>query len=227
MAKIDDSVFDFLSKLKENNNREWFKENKELYQHAHEKMVFFAEETLSILQKSDQISTPSGKKSLTRIYRDIRFSKDKTPFKNHFSGGFKRATSARRGGYYFHIEPGNCFAAGGFWSPSKEDRLLVRQQLAQDSEELREVLSSNAFIKSFGALLGDQLKTCPKGFSKDHESIDLLRFKAFYVKKDFDDQIVLNKDFSEKLSEIFCQMDPFFSCLTNYLTTDLNGVSLL
>ncbi|MBL7898169.1 MAG: DUF2461 domain-containing protein, partial [Crocinitomicaceae bacterium] len=115
---IDKSVFDFLKKLKKNNDRDWFNAHKEDYLKQHEIMIQFADNLLVEMQKHDHIETASGKKSLHRIYRDIRFSSDKTPYNTNFSGGFKRATAALRGGYYFHLEPGNSFVGGGFWGPN-------------------------------------------------------------------------------------------------------------
>ena len=227
MAKVDPSVFDFLTAVKNNNNREWFNDHKKQYEVAHEHMIHFADELLFELQKADQIDTVSGKKSLMRIYRDVRFSKDKTPFKVNFGGGFKRATTSLRGGYYYHIEPGNCFVGGGFWGPNKEDLLLLREQIAQDSSGLRTVVDSKEFKNMFGSLLGDQLKTAPKGFPKDHKDIDLLRYKSFIVKKDFNFEESLREDFSEKMVDAFDAMRPFFDVMSEYLTTDLNGESLV
>ena len=227
MAKVDSSVFEFLTAIKDNNNREWFNENKKMYELAHQHMIHFADEVLYELEKVDKIETASGKKSLMRIYRDIRFSKDKTPFKINFGGGFKRATSALRGGYYFHIEPNNCFVGGGFWGPNKEDLLLIREQIANDPSVLRNVIESKDFKEAFGELMGDKLKTAPKGFPKDHEAIDLLRYKSFIVKKDFSMDEVLSYDFSEKVVKAFTQMHPFFDCMSEFLTTDLNGESLI
>jgi uncharacterized protein (TIGR02453 family) len=117
ILKLSPSNFEFLKLLKKNNNREWFAANKELFVKEQEQIIKFADALLLKMNKHDVIETASGKKSLYRIYRDTRFSKDKTPYKNNWAGGFKRATKQRRGGYYFHIEPGNSIAAGGFFAP--------------------------------------------------------------------------------------------------------------
>lgn len=113
--QIYPSNFDFLSSLKANNDRDWFNANKTFFQKEQSEIEAFAEALLQMLNRHDLIETPSAKKSLYRIYRDTRFSNDKTPYKTHWSGSFKRATKFRRGGYYYHIEPGNSFIAGGFW----------------------------------------------------------------------------------------------------------------
>ena len=92
-----------------------------------------------------------------RIYRDSRFSKDKTPYKTHFAGGFKRATARRRGGYYFHFEPGASFLAGGFWAPSPPDLKRIRQEIEMDDQPLRKILNAAAFKKTFGTLEGKKV----------------------------------------------------------------------
>ncbi len=228
MARIKKENLDFLIDLKANNNRDWFTENKSLYLKNHEDLIAFADDLLIKMNEHDTIETPSGKKSLYRIYRDVRFSKDKSPYKTHWSGSFSRATKLLRGGYYFHIEPGNSFIGGGFWGPNKEDLLRIREDIATDDEELRAILSSPEFVEAFGGLskFGDQLKTAPKGFDKDHPAIDLLRFKQFIVGKHFSDEEVLSENFSERANSTFKLMRPFFDYMSEVLTTDANGESL-
>lgn len=228
MARIKKENLDFLIELKANNNREWFAENKPLYQKNHEDLIAFADDLLLKMNQHDTIETPTGKKSLYRIYRDVRFSKDKSPYKTHWSGSFSRATKLLRGGYYFHIEPGNSFIGGGFWGPNKDDLLRIREDIASDDEELRRILNDPKFIKAFGGLskLGDQLKTAPKGFDKEHPAIDLLRFKQFIVGKEFTDEEVLAEDFSERANDTFKLMRPFFNYMSEVLTTDANGEPL-
>lgn len=114
-AAIEKSTFQFLKELSKHNNRDWFNANKPRYTAAHENMIAFADHLLLEMNKHDNIETHSGKESLMRIYRDTRFSKDKTPYKTYFSGSFKRATKKLRGGYYFEIGPGQTLAAGGFF----------------------------------------------------------------------------------------------------------------
>ena len=115
MSKISSANFDYLNKIALNNNRDWFAENKEEYLKQHQNMIDFADDLLLRVNKHDNIETLNGKKSLYRIYRDVRFSKNKDPYKTHWAGGFKRATKQLRGGYYFHIAPGNnSMIAGGF-----------------------------------------------------------------------------------------------------------------
>jgi uncharacterized protein (TIGR02453 family) len=226
MSSISKANFDFLKKLKENNNRDWFNAHKEEYLKQHENTICFADELLNLLQQHDNIETPTGKKSLFRIYRDVRFSKDKSPYKTHWAGGFKRATKYLRGGYYFHIEPGKSMVGGGFWAPNKDDLQRIREDIAIDDTELRKILKSKSFKDCFGALEGEQLKTCPKGFDKEHPSIDLLRYKQFIIVKKFTDKDVLNPIFAKKVNDTFKKMRPFFDYMSESVTTDANGVSI-
>ncbi len=227
MNKLEQSTFDFLSLLGKNNNREWFNKNKEHYLKAHENVINFAESLLMEMRRHDDIETLSGKKSLFRIYRDVRFSKDKSPYKNHFSGSFKRAGQLLRGGYYFHLEPGNVMIAGGFFSPAKEDLLRIREELSADDQPLRKILNKSDFKQAFGKLQGEQLKTAPKGFDKDHPAIDLIRYKQFYVTHKFDDNEVFLPDFAKNISSTFSLLRPYFNYMSDVLTTDANGQALI
>ena len=224
---ISKDAFSFLNSLAKNNNREWFTENKNKYTSAQENIISFADEVLDTMNSFDKIDTPSGKKALKRIYRDVRFSKNKAPYKQHFGLMFARATAERRGTYYVHIQPGESFIGGGFWGPEKDDLLLIRKHIAQDDSFFREVIDSAAFKKAFTSLQGEQLKTAPKGFDKEHPSIDLLRYKQFLIGRNFTDKEVLRADFPKVAAETLKAMLPFFTVMTEMLTTNLNGESLI
>lgn len=223
MATIDKRTFQFLNQLKRNNNRDWFNQNKKLYTQAQENVIDFSDALLELMNKHDTIETPNGKKSLYRIYRDVRFSKDKSPYKTWFSGHYGRATKALRGGYYFHIEPGNVFAAGGFWGPNKDDLLLIRQQIQAYPDDIRQIVQQSNFKDYFGELKGEQLKTAPKGFEKDDPAIDFLRYKQFLLVR----QLEIGPNLMHDMNETYQAMRPFFDYMSDILTTDLNGVSVL
>ena len=133
---IPKSTLQFLTELNLNNNRPWFNDHKAWYQEEHAGMVAFAEALMAEMNKVDVLEPMSGKQSLFRIYRDVRFSKDKSPYKKAFSGRMRRATKMRRGGMYYHIEPGNCLLAGGFWNPNSGDLTRIRQELSADPDSL-------------------------------------------------------------------------------------------
>jgi uncharacterized protein (TIGR02453 family) len=224
---IPKSSLDFLQELKANNNKPWFDANKTTYLNELNHIETFAGALLQELSKTDVLETASGKKSVYRIYRDIRFSKDKTPFKSFWGGSYTRATSERRGGYYYHLEQGNSFVAGGFWGPNAADLKRVRSEFAHDPEPMQKILHSESFIRTFGTLQGEQLKTKPKGFDIDHEAIDLLRYKQYLLIKRFTDQEVLSLLFLEQALDTFKNMRPFFDYMSEILTTDINGASIL
>lgn len=224
---IPKSSLDFLQQLKTNNNKSWFEANKTTYLNELNHIETFAGALLQELSKTDVLETASGKKSVYRIYRDIRFSKDKTPFKTFWGGSFTRATSERRGGYYFHLEEGNSFFAGGFWGPSAADLKRIRSEFAHDAAPFQKILHSESFVETFGTLQGEQLKTAPKGFDINHEAIDLLRYKQFLIIKRFTDKEVLSPLFLEQALETCKNMRPFFDYMSEILTTDSNGASVL
>ena len=162
-----------------------------------------------------------------RIYRDVRFSKDKTPYKSHFACSFSRMGASRRGGYYLRIKPGDTFLATGFWGPEKEDLFRVRKELALDATEFRAVFNDKTFKSAWGELQGETLKTAPKGFDKEHPDIDLIRHKQFIFVKNFTDKEVLSKDFLKEIDTSFKAIRPFFDLMSSVLTTNLNGESLI
>lgn len=224
---IPKSSLDFLVQLQQNNNKPWFEANKPQYLTELNHIENFADALLKELSKTDVLENTSGKKSVYRIYRDIRFAKDKTPFKHYWGGSYTRATAARRGGYYFHLEKGNSFLAGGFWGPNASDLKRIRAEFALDPATFQKILNSKSFKSNFGTLQGEQLKTKPKGFEIDHPAIDLLRYKQFLVIKRFTDKEVLSPNFLELALDAFKNMRPFFDYMSEVLTTDVNGTSVL
>ncbi len=223
MTMIKKSAIEFMQSVEKNNNREWFAEHKKEYEVERESIIDFADELLKKMQKHDNIETPSGKKSIFRIYRDVRFSKNKAPYKTHWSGSFKRATKLLRGGYYFHIESGKSFIGGGFWGPEPKDLKKMRFNIAEFESEFRSIISDKNFKKQFGVLRGDQLKTAPKGIDKNHQAIDLLRYKQYLLMREFTDKEVLSPNFIDEVNNAFKAMRPFFNFMSEALTTNENG----
>lgn len=226
-VSIPKSNFKFLTDLTANNNRDWFNDNKKWYLEEHQNVVTLAEDLLEKLGAIDQISTVSGKKSLMRVYRDVRFSKNKSPYNPRWAGSFGRVKPQLRGGYYYHIQPGHTVVGGGFYNPNPDDLKLLRNHIAQDDQPLRAVLNDPAFKKMFGELGGQQVKTAPKGFDKEHSSIDLLKYKSMYVFHEFTDAEATSPDFADKTIEVWKGIRPFFDVMTDIFTTDLNGISML
>ncbi len=224
---ITNSTIDFLKKLSKNNDRDWFNNNKNLYLAAHENVLAFVEALLSEMRKHDLIETRTAKESLFRIYRDVRFSKDKSPCKTYWAGHFKRATKKLRGGYYFQIGPGETMAAGGFFNPDPKDLLRIRKDIDINFGDWKKMLSDKKLVTTFGELKGEKVATSPKGFSKDNPAIELLKHKQFYFSSSFTDKEVIGNDFLKEMNQTFRNLRPYFDYMSDVLTTDPNGVSLI
>lgn len=213
----------FLKELKKNNNREWFEQHKSEFKSLETDVKGFYNSLMDKMKEHDEIE----KLKMFRIYRDVRFSKDKTPYKSHFAGSFSRAGERLRGGYYLQIRPGESFVAAGFWEPNKEDLLRIRKELEHDATAFRKLINKPAFKNIWGEMVGDEVKTAPKGFSKEDPNIDLIRKKAFIFTRNFSDKEVLNKDFIDEVNTSFKKIRPYFNLMSEILTTNLNGESLL
>ena len=220
---LNPDIFSFFSELEYNNTREWFEPQKARFKALEGEMKQFASVLTSAMNEHDSID----KFKLFRLYRDVRFSKDKTPFKTHFGISFHREKPALRGGYYLHIKPGDNFIATGFWNPEKDDLKRIRKEMELDADEFRELMAQPSFKSVWGTLEGEEVKTAPKGFSKEDPNIDLIRKKAYLFTKKYSDKEVLAKDFLQKVNADFKAVRPFFDYMSSVLTTDLNGVSLL
>ena len=163
-----------------------------------------------------------------RIYRDVRFSKNKLPYKTHFSGSFHRTKPELRGGYYLHLAPQKeSFIATGFWDPNKEDLLRIRKEFETDAQEIRSLMKVSKFKSVWGTMQGDELKSAPRGFDKLDPNIDLIRRKQFIFTKKFTDKEVLSKGFEQQVIDDFEVIRPYFDYMSSVLTTNLNGESTL
>lgn len=222
---IPKSVFTFLNKLEKNNNRDWFNENKPEFKSVEKEVKLFYNAVFENLNKHDDID----KLKLFRIYRDVRFSKNKLPYKTHFGGSFHRTKPKLRGGYYLHIQPNNqSFLATGFWEPAPSDLLRIRKEFEMDDAEIRDILANKKFNSVWGdAFVGDEVKTAPKGFSKEHPAIDLIKKKQYIFTKKYTDKEVMDSGFLNEVDTSFKAVRPFFDYMSDVLTTDLNGVPII
>ncbi len=220
---IRKDVFHFLKKLKTNNDRDWFNDNKSNFKLIEKEIKLFGEELKNRINEHDEIDLFK----LFRIYRDIRFSKDKTPFKTHFGLTWHRTKPMNRGGYYFHIEPNNSFLACGFWNPNPKDLYRIRREIFFDSSELKKIILKNEFLHVWGKLKGNELKTAPRNFEKSHPDISLIRKKQYIFSIKFSDQEVLNDTFIEKLNLAIKTVRPFVDYMSEILTTNENGESII
>lgn len=222
-AQIAPATLTFLKDLDKHNEREWFLAQKERYQAALENMREFADVLLERMNQHDRIQTESGKKALQRIYNDQRFHKERPPYKARFGGGLARVKPALRGGYYFSIKPGASFIACGFFAPEAADLKRIRMDILYDHATWKKLLKGKAMREHWGAMVGTQLKTAPRGFPKDHEAIELLRHTQFLFRRSFSDKEVLAPEFVDAVNAHFKSVRPLFDHMSEVLTTDENG----
>jgi len=200
-----DHILKFLKAVGKNNNRDWFEKNKQTYLKAKEGFDDFLEGLHKDLVKFDEsLASLNPRKAAFRIYRDVRFSKDKRPYKTNMGAGFsEHGKMDQEPGYYIHVEPGKSFVAGGLYMPSPENLAKIRQEIDYNADKLLKILNNKKFKAHFpkGLEDWDKLKTMPKGYAKDHPHIDLLKNKSFVVSHSFNDSEVTKKDFSKKVAE--------------------------
>jgi uncharacterized protein (TIGR02453 family) len=223
MNNTNKEVFSFLEELKLNNNRVWFENNKKRFLNIKNDIKLVSSEIVDKINNHDDIESSK----IFRIYRDVRFSKNKTPYKTNLGISFKRSSPNLRGGYYFHIKPNESFIACGFFNPNKEDLLRIRKELEFDSDDFRDILNNKSIKNNWGDIDGDPLKTSPRGFLKNSPNIDLIRMKRFIFLKKYSDDSVFSSNFVEKISNDYKVLRPFLDYMSMVLTTDLNGISVL
>lgn len=201
----------FLKELENNNNREWFNENRSQYENAKMEFEALINSIIPGIYKFDpQIGTPDTKKSIFRIFRDVRFSKDKSPYKTNF-GSFI-AKGGRKGGfagYYLHIQPGKSFIGGGMYMPHSDTLKAVRSEVLYHVDEFKKIIQNKQFQKYFEMVEGERLKRPPKGFPADFPDIELLKLKSFVVLNRLDDKQIMSNDFEQYALKSFEAMHPF------------------
>jgi len=222
--KISKETLEFFKQLEKNNERDWFNAHKPEFKKIEKDVKAFYNAVLKSLNEHDDVD----RLKMFRIYRDVRFSKDKSPYKTHFGGSFHRTKPKLRGGYYLHIQPNNeSFIATGFWEPAPTDLLRIRKEFEMDDTEMRAILNNKSFSNIWGGFVGDEVKSAPKGFSKDHKAIDLIKKKQYIFIKKYTDAQVLSDGFIDDVNHSFKAIRPYFNYMSDVLTTDLNGVSLI
>lgn len=215
----------FLDDLKKNNNREWFQENKKRYEVFKKDYHQLVSDFLDVMKPLDpSLELLEIKDCTFRINRDIRFSKDKSPYKSHLGVWMSAgAKGANRSGYYVHIEKGGSFIAGGFYSPDAEELKKVRKEIAFFYDDLQEILNDKNFKKEFGSLdvnENNSLKSMPRGYEKDHPAIEFLKLKSFTASQTYDISEVTKKDFVKKMSQKLIALKPLNDFINRALDTE-------
>ena len=214
---MQSSTLQFLRNLEKNNNREWFNENKTLYHEAQQDVISFVEKLIEEMADFDEeMGKLEAKKSVFRIYRDTRFSKDKTPYKTNFGAGLGMGKGNKISGYYLHIEPGKSFLAGGVYKPEPSVLKTIRQEISAFGDEFLEILEQDEFRNYFrGLSVEDKLKKVPQGFEKDDKMAEYLKLKHFIVTHPISDEQLLSENAVKEFTKIFKAMKP----LNDFLQT--------
>jgi len=217
--RIYPETFAFLRDVAANNNRDWFMAHKDAHDRAKENVIEFADELIKELSRVDPTldATIDPKKCVLRIYRDVRFSLDKTPYKNNFGiGKLNSGKNVMHIGYYMHVQPGASFIAGGSWMPGNDQLKMIRQEIDYHPEKLKEVIDDPAFKKLFGEFRKqEQLKTVPREYSADNENIDLLKLKSFVAAHDLADAELEKEGVVKKIAAICSKIYPLNVFLKN------------
>ena len=206
-----EAILKFLKDIKKNNEREWFEKNKSRYLTAKTDFENLVASLLDEFTKFDKgLGGLDPKKLPFRIYRDVRFSKDKRPYKTNMGAGFSpNGKLVQEPGYYIHIEPGKSFVAGGIYMPDAERLGKIRQEIDYNFDKLNKITKGKKFKSLYPTFDDfDKLKTAPKGYAKDHPQIELLKLKSFIVSKEFSDKEVLDKKFVKKVADYCKEIKP-------------------
>lgn len=213
---MQSSTLQFLRTLEKNNNREWFNENKTTYQEAQQDVVSFVEKLIEEMVVFDEeIGKADAKKSLFRIYRDTRFSKDKSPYKTNFGASLGMGKGSQKAGYYLHIEPGKSFLAGGIYMPESSVLKEIRKEISAFGEEFLTIVEKDEFRNYFrGLSVEDKLKKVPQGFEKDDKMAEFLKLKHYIVTHPVSDEQLLNENAAKEFAKIYKAMKPLNDFLT-------------
>jgi uncharacterized protein (TIGR02453 family) len=208
----------FLKDLKKNNNKAWLDSHRVEYEVTRKVFIEFVDELLIELKKiNPSIDVEKGRDCVFRINRDIRFAKDKSPYKNNYGAGFsKGGKKSPWPGFYFHIEPnGNNYIGGGLWQPEKEVLQKVRQEIDYNFSDFKKIINKPSFKKTFPILIDDdKLKTAPKGYGITNPAIEYLKFKNFVTGVSFKDTEVLDKNFIKKVLIVYKELNPLINFLS-------------
>ena len=211
------NIIEYLTLLKANNNKEWFNDNKAVYNNAKKYFETVVQKLINEIALFDpEIGYPDVKKCIFRINRDIRFSKDKSPYKTNF-GGFilKGGRNSGNAGYYLHLSPEGSFIAGGSYMPENETLRNIRMDIVQHIDEFINIVENKDFKKTFGEIEGDKLKNLPKGFPEDFTYPELIKYKSYSVITDLSDEQIklVEPDFLKLVVDTFKKMTPFIQFL--------------
>lgn len=214
------STLKFLKDLRQNNNKPWFDENKTQYQQAKDDFETLVQQIIDGLARIDpDMEGLKVKDCVFRIYKDVRFSKDKTPYKANMGAYFaKGGKKSPYGGYYFHLEPGgNSFAGGGIWMPEAPHIKKIRQEIDYNFTEFQGIVGQKEFIRYFGKVNGETLKTAPQGYHEDNPAIAYIKLKSLVVNHNISDDAATQPTLVRDILRTYAVMQPFINFLNRAL----------
>jgi uncharacterized protein (TIGR02453 family) len=218
-----EELFTFLRELKRNNNREWFQDNKSRYQECVvepvQSFITDMEPRLALISDSYIADPRANGGSMFRIYRDTRFSKDKTPYKTNVGCQFRHTAgkNAHAPGFYLHLEPDNVFFGGGVWMPPNPILNQIRERIVAKPDEWRSIFQNKSFLRRFGELRGDSLKRAPRGFDPEHPLIDDLKRKSFIAMQEADESMATSEAFIDEVELAFNTTAPMMAFISRSL----------
>ena len=218
---IEKKTLSFLTALKKNNNKPWFDSHKEQYLSAKENVEEFIGDLLPELCRFDPaLKDLKAKDCIFRIYRDVRFAKDKRPYKTNMGASISAGGKKSSGpGYYLHIEPGKAFLAGGIWMPEGDQLRKIRQEIDYNTKEIKKILADKTFKKYYGGFDESyKLKTTPKGYAKDHPEIELLKLTSYIVYHEYNNKEILSKNFAKEIAKGAKIMKPVLDFLATAIS---------
>ena len=212
---ITQETFNFFKQIEENNNKVWFENNRPIYENAKANYLEFMGDLIPKIKQIDQIVEKDLKKYASRIHRDVRFSKNKSPYKNNISSLIERSLDFKKCPFYIHIQPNGSFMGAGVYQPDPALLKRVRQEIDYNSSELHKIIGKQSFKETFGKITGDSLVRPPKGYDENNPNIELLKLKFYIVRKDFSDEEVTAKNFADNLAEMYREALSFLEFMDN------------
>ena len=212
-------LFEFLEILQENNSKDWMDANRKYYHQIRDAHIAWLDQMSLKLAKVDENYTPTtGKKGINRINNNLMFHPNKPVYKDHFGAGLDQ--QSKQGDFYIHLGVNESFIAGGYYKPKPDLLASIRDAIDYNGNELKKILNQKSFQSTFGGLIktGDELTNSPKGFSQDHEHIDLLKYKTFAVERSLTKEEIVSLNFDEQVIDIYQEMLPFRRYLNKAVT---------
>ena len=207
---ISSHTFQYLQDLKNNNTREWFHANKKRYDTVKSDFEETIKELIGSIGEFENMTGVEVKHCNYRIARDVRFTNDKAPYKSWLSASFSEGgRKSGRMDFYLHIQEDESFLGGGMWSPTPEQLAKYRQEIDYNAQEFKAIIQDANFVKTFGNIQGEAVKSSPKGYSKDHPEIELIRFKQVFFMHNFTKEEVCSPDFVNNVTQTAKTLKPF------------------